>query len=248
MHPWGGDEGDGWSPASPRRNPTGWLIGGVVVIVLVVAAALVVSAKLGPTNDTAFTVDDLTPESLPGHLLTADEVSSLLHTPAMVAGIPTDGLTADGSVAPPGCHSAWAPADWSTYQSSGYTGLARQSVLENPRKDAAVVEAIIAFPDESTPRTIVQRMGAEWQRCRAQAFAADLGNGEPVTLELGSTQNSEGITSMLVRSRSVPGPSCERAITARRNVVVDVLACSAKIGYFGSTIADEIGTRIANAR
>ena len=247
MHPWSGDEGETSSPASPRGNPTGWLIGGVVVIVLIVAAALVVSAKLGPTNDRASTVDDLTPVSLSGHLLTADEVSTLLHTPAMVAGIPIDALTSDGSVAPPGCHSAWAPADWSTYQSSGYTGLARQSVLENPRKDAVVVEAIIAFPDESTPKTIVQRMGAEWQRCRAQAFAADLGDGEPVTFELGSTLNSEGITSMLVRSRSVPGPSCERAITARRNVVVDVLACSPTAGNFGATIAADIATKISQA-
>jgi serine/threonine-protein kinase len=276
MDPWGGphdggrgrsggdpNETSSWRPTNlpPRRRQSSWLIAGVLAIVLLVTAALVISAMLGPTSDRRHpgldiastsatpTAANLAPDSLPGYLLTADEVSKRVQTPGMVAGTLTDALTADGAVAPPGCPNAWAPADRSTYQGSGYTGLARQSVLQDPRSDTAVVEAVIAFSDETTPRAIVEQMGATWDECTAQTFSADLGDGKPVTFVLGPPVANDDVTTMLVLpARSAPGPSCQRAVTARRNVVVDVLACSASLGDFGSTIADDIGKKIASAR
>jgi hypothetical protein len=45
-----------------------------------------------------------------------------------------------------------------------------------------------------------------------------------------------------------PEVQCERAITARKNVIVDVRACSPSVGSAGWTIARDIGQKITGER
>ncbi|MDP9166993.1 MAG: sensor domain-containing protein [Actinomycetota bacterium] len=251
-------EGPGTGAAQPRRSRRGsWFIGAAIAVAVIVVAVLLVSAYLGPASDRGeIGRYDATPgarptaavpaDALPGYLLTAEEVGTVLQTDGMVTGRLTEALTSDGSVAPHGCANAWAPADRSTYRGYEYTGLARQSVTHDPRDDTAVVEAAISFADAATPKAVVEQMRATWAGCAGKTFITDLGDGRPVMFMLKSRMDDDDVTTLFVRPpASAPGPTCQRAVTARRNVVVDVLACSPTAGNFGAMIAAAIATKIS---
>jgi serine/threonine-protein kinase len=56
---------------------------------------------------------------------------------------------------------------------------------------------------------------------------------------------------MLILVDNWPGGGaiqCQRAITNRTNVVVDVLACSPSVGSAGWTIARDVGQKITGQR
>jgi serine/threonine-protein kinase len=80
-------------------------------------------------------------DALPGLLLSADEVSQRLNTPGMTA-MPVETNPLAGTVNPPNCSGVWGPAYASTYNGSGFTGLAVQGVFLQPA--AKVAQAVVA--------------------------------------------------------------------------------------------------------
>lgn len=194
------------------------------------------------------------PGSLPGLLSTAAEVSSVMSTPGMITDPIGTNLIANTSTAPPGCTAIWAPTDESTYATSKYTAVARQTVRQEPKTTTAVVQSIVAFPDESAAKAAADQVVAAWERCPRTEFRAPIGGSE-LTFKSGVVGKTDGTATLLIFSRGQldsPGtssePNCQRAVTPRKNVVVDVLACSPNVASAGFTIARDIGAKITGTR
>ncbi len=256
----------------PRRW---WLIGGAAAAVVVVIVALVVATSgddsastdvtatspaqvpAGPTTTPrgATTAAPAPPPTagappppvvdaaaLPGLLLPADQINQRMNTSGMTA-IPVESALLYGSVTPPHCTGAWGPVYDLTYNGSGYTALAVQGVFGG--QTHRLVQAVVAFPDAGAAKAFYDRQVVDWNACKSTHIRFE---------QDGVTEADVGVPAitgdllsvMLVPTTSqVAGQQCERDMTVRGNVVVDVRACSPTVGSAGSSIAREIADKVS---
>ncbi|WP_197417594.1 sensor domain-containing protein [Mycobacterium sp. GA-2829] len=185
----------------------------------------------------------IAPEALGGFLLPAEQIGQIMGSPGMKVGA-TDNNMIEGDVTPPNCTGAWGPVHANTYNGSGFTGMTAQAVNNDPTHK--LVQGLVAFPNAAAAQAFYDRQVADWNGCKFAKITATYGsttNG--ATLSVPSTTG--GILSLMVVSdtSTVAGMQCERAMTLRNNVIVDVRACSPNIGSSGWNIARDIGNKIA---
>ena len=68
----------------------------------------------------------------------------------------------------------------------------------------------------------------------------------PATWTVSAVSNTNGTLSVRKTREGGNGWNCQRALTVRNNVAVDVTACSYKQGDFGINIAHQIADKVAN--
>lgn len=181
--------------------------------------------------------------ALPGFLLPADLINQRMNTTGMTADPPLNKLL-PGSVTPPQCAGAWGPGYEATYSGSGYTASAVQGFFDPPRQ---VVQAVVAFPDAGAAKAFYDRQVADWNACKSTHIRYE--SGGVTEADLGVPTVTVGVmTMMLVPTTSqTAGQQCERDMTVRSNVIVDVRACSPTVGSAGLSIARDIADKIAPA-
>lgn len=92
-----------------------------------------------------------------------------------------------------------------------------------------------------------------WDKCEGVQFDTVIG-GQNITVKSATVLEMEGSASLLLFNRAnldSPGANqtdCERALTARKNVIVDVLACTPNQGNTGRQLARDIGEKITGTR
>jgi serine/threonine-protein kinase len=158
----------------------------------------------------------------------------------------TDSKMVDGDITPPNCTGAWGPVHANTYNGSGFTGMTAQSVNNDPTHK--LIQAAVSFPDAGAAQAFYDRQVTDWNGCKfAKITATYSGNSNGATLSVPSTNG--GILSLMVvaDTSTVAGMQCERAMTVRANVIVDVRACSPNVGSSGWNIARDIGNKIVPA-
>lgn len=250
-----------------------WVIGGAVAAVAAVIVGLVVftGGDDGSSTDATATTSTrvpagpsttaaATPRStsapappppppvvdaagLPGLLLPADLVNQRMNTTGMTADPPFAKLL-PGSVTPAHCTGAWGPAYEATYQGSGYTGLAIQGFFQPPIQ---MVQAVVSFPDAGAAKAFYDRQVADWNECKSTHIRYE--GGGVTEADLGVPSMAAGIMTLLLvpTTAKTAGQQCERDMTLRSNVIVDVRACSPTVGSAGFSIANEIAEKIAPA-
>ncbi|MFI5506039.1 sensor domain-containing protein [Mycobacterium sp. NPDC051804] len=255
--------------AGPRRW---WVIGGAVAVVTAVVVALVVftggdnssSSEATATTSTRVPASPRTATptrrpstpapapppppvvdaaALPGLLLPAELINQRMNTTGMTADPPFAKLLA-GTVTPPQCAGAWGPAYEATYQGSGYTGLAIQGFFQPPIQ---MVQAVVSFPDAGSAKAFYDKQVADWNACKSTHIRYE--SGGVTEADLGVPSVTVGVMTMMLipTTAKTAGQQCERDMTVRSNVIVDVRACSPTVGSAGLSIAREIADKIAPA-
>jgi serine/threonine-protein kinase len=148
------------------------------------------------------------------------------------------------------CRSVWAPVHQETYDGSGYTAIARRSVKGDAPDAPGAVEAVATFPDAQAAKAALDRVVAVWNKCKFFEFTEQY-RGRDVNWKTGVVGDNDGVFTMPVFSRSQldspdtsTDPNCQRAATAVRNVVVDLLACTPELGSEGLTFARDIAAKV----
>ena len=181
-------------------------------------------------------------DALPGLLLSADDVALRMNKPGMSA-MPMEFAPIAGTVTPPNCTGAWGPAYQATYDGSGFTALAVQGVFANPTHK--LVEAVASFPDAKAAKTFYDRQAADWNACKSNhiRFSYD---GAATEGDLGVPTTTAGVMTLMFSptTSATAGQQCERNMTVRANVIVDVRACSPTVGSSGLSITTAIADRI----
>jgi serine/threonine kinase PknH len=180
--------------------------------------------------------------ALPGLLLPEDQINQRMNTSGMTA-IPVESALLYGSVTPPHCTGAWGPVYDLTYNGSGYTALAVQGVFGG--QTHRLVQAVVAFPDAAAAKAFYDKQVADWNACKSTHIRFEF-DGGVTEADVGVPSVTGDLLSvMLVPTTSqVAGQQCERDMTVRGNVVVDVRACSPTVGSAGSSIAREIADKV----
>lgn len=191
----------------------------------------------------------LGPTDLAGLLQSTNDISTTMDSPGMTAGPVSTKLTTGTTVTPPNCTSAWSPIDAVAYAGSGYTGVAAQVVQDLAPINHQVNQAIVSFPDDQAAKASYDKQVAAWKSCHYVKFTAEGAENSRGTT--GVSAETDGTTNMLVVVDARAGGGavqCQRSITARKNVIVDVRACSPSVGSAGWTIARDIGEKITGQR
>ncbi|WP_454787481.1 sensor domain-containing protein [Mycolicibacterium lutetiense] len=129
-----------------------------------------------------------------------------------------------------------------------WTAVRSQRLLDR-RDDADHIayQAAVAFPDGLAAHDFYDSQVSEWAKCDDRRV--DLhGAGDPQAhyWSLSKATDDGGILTITrMEEESALGWSCQRALTAGNNVVVDVSACMHHVDDQGIQIARQIAQKIA---
>ncbi|CDO91332.1 hypothetical protein AWC29_06515 [Mycobacterium triplex] len=267
---WGAGPGYPAAIAAPRhqRFPLWARIGAAAaVIVAIVAAGIVINvasspddmgsvavtrsprpsstqASPSPTRQAAATVPL---SALPGLLLDVATISSIEGAtniaPTPDAGsddVAYSGVNTDR----PECGEIQIPALESELEGTGWVGIRTQS-LQDPK----VVEhldnsAAIYFTTATAASDFVAKQAAAWPKCNGATLRL-LERGQPDSIWMASTvANRDGMLSIINTQEGAGGWQCQRAMTARNNIVIDVRSCGNNRTDQGLKIATRMADRV----
>jgi eukaryotic-like serine/threonine-protein kinase len=246
----------------PRRRRR--LIGAVVGIAVVAVAAAVAVATLAfhgqdtpaaaPTSTTPSTAESGAPvpqTALASLLLPAADAAPLMGAQLQTIGSGTTfprPLDNSAALDDKDCVGLWMPGDISTYAKSGYEGVQIQVFdggVGTPQPLSPLIQGVAAFPSADTARQFFEAQRAQWAKCGNQVLVVSPPNEPPVRYTL-STLMIMPVNIMIViqdpdAKAALP---CERALTVRNNVVIDVRACTIGAPTSGQQIAAAIAAKV----
>ncbi len=238
----------GW-PVRPRRSGRRRIVAAAAAAVALVAAAVVaiVAARSGPTKPTAGTTSTSPPPTV-----AEDRLDSILLTPQELDTIlGTDGLQPKGSIdrAPsvwrssvPDCDEASNPGLDSAYRGSGYTSI-RYEVLtqqgDNPANGA--FQAASTFGSADQALAFVKNAATKMGACAGRSISDAEGTHTFQTTYGKLVGDAPAITLLHTEAGAM---TCQRALRAVSNVVIDVSACGYHISDQGQQMADKMAAKV----
>ncbi|QLL10541.1 sensor domain-containing protein [Mycobacterium vicinigordonae] len=254
-------------PAAPRDPGRRNLILAAVVGLSVMAAAVALAVTMivrspaprsaaPPSSATPRTSTSTTPatpaaappaavSALPGLLLPPDQIASLLGVRTMtVSDSSSHGFTDDTPyISDKECTGPYAPADQGAFGRSGSVG-AQLQLLSNPDGPNAVEQAVIAFPSAAAAQQVLAEQQRQWSACSGRTFTVTTPNETPTPWTFGPLTTPGGTLVMSFTSQVRSSVSCQRAMAARNNVIVDVAANGFDVGNHGVDVLNAIVAKV----
>ncbi len=244
--------------------------------VSVAAAGLLVAACGGDHDDgTASTSSSATSSSKPpiaqaalaNLLLTPAEIDIAMGTTGMSTKDRSDKLADDGNKQypqgwkwPAECLYAYSPGENPVYAGSGFTSALGRDDSASPAApgskdmDPEAVQYLVVFPSASEAKAFFEASSKAWPACtdRTLVVPADPGASE-ITWTVGQVNSSNGVLTTTISvsttdNGTLVGGTCQRALTVRNNVVIDVSGCGPKDpGDAGVKLATQIASKADKA-
>ena len=171
-----------------------------------------------------------TAETLSDLLLSAPDVDSALGAGGLVAARPVSSPWNDSAhFDNTDCLAVAGAAQQGVYEGTGWTGMRGQVLREPPTTPAwshYAVQAVVLFPSAAAAADFFTHSQRSWAGCsdRELTYAQQLAPDQVWSVGPVSTERD-----VLTVSRTQRGPqqwSCQRALSVRGSVAVDVEACS----------------------
>jgi PknH-like extracellular domain len=145
------------------------------------------------------------------------------------------------------CQMVVLPAQLPVYASSRWTAVRGQSLRE-PGQDVSfthtVDQAVVSFPAASDAAAFYNVSSQRWAACSNRNYTRTPPGGSPQTWSTQVAVNTNGMLSIHRPQEGGNGWNCQRALTVRNNVAVDVMACSSSQGDFAVNIAQQIANKV----
>lgn len=219
-----------------------------------VAALCVAVAGCAPTTaGTAMPAPPTPPptaETLPGLLLSADDVGAALGAKDIVVSgevsAPWNDATHFQSAAQQGCLAIAGAAQQGVYANAGWTALHGQVLREPPtaqRWSHFATQAVVMFGDAAAAAAFLDAQQISWAGCSNRELRYAQPMSPDQVWEVGPTRVDHDTLTVSREQTSPQHWFCQRALTVHAGVGVDVEACSLN----GPTAAAaEIAGRIAD--
>jgi hypothetical protein len=249
-----GGEGRRWASAAFQRRPVA-----VVATAAVVASAVVAITGymlLRPSHTSQTPVAQPAPPSstlppppapanaLDGLLLGVDQINTAMGTTGMSAvGNMSSMIDRSSLVSDQACLPLSAAVQAKDYAGSGWSNVRAQVLAKG--QENAVDQAVVSFPSAHDADAFFSASAKSWQACSNRQFTLSA-NGNSQVNTVGPLSNANGILSATVTPANSLGV-CERALTAAKNVVVDVTACVGPPGVAVS-IAEHIAAKVSTTQ
>jgi len=240
----------------------------VVAAVAVLVGACGGSNQSGPASSstsattTTSTRPPVAQPALAGLLLTTAEIDGVLgvtgtSTKSKADKLPDDSTKpfAQGWKWPADCLFAFDPGEAPVYANSGYTAAnGEDDVASLPPSsndiDPEVTQVVVLFPSADQANAFFSTSAQAWPACANRQFTApgDADNPE-VAVKIGPVNNANSTLTTVMTltlsngSTTITG-ACQRALTVRNNVAIDVSACRNDPGDVGVKIANQIAGKV----
>lgn len=237
--------------ASASRRWPWWALGGVLLVAgVAIAGTSAVEARHrgGSASGRASPAAPVATPALAGLLLSVDQVAGIVGAARMDRVGGGSALIPDNQpeIAEADCLSAWNAGQHSVFAGTGSTGVYSQTLRaeEKPVRHFAK-QAVIAYPSAVAANRVVANQFAQWSACSGRTVT--LTPPPPRTPRLftfGPVTNTGGVLSVTQTSVDNAIWGCQRALAARRNVVIDVRACRPDTTSQAVDILDAIAAKI----
>lgn len=209
------------------------------------------------------------PAALANLLLTPAEVDGVLGTTG-TAATPiehTDDEAANqqwpgGYTFPAECLYAVGPAQTPVYANSGYTALRGDKDIapSPPGSDDTsqqVTQVVAAFPSAAEANAFFSASAQRWPACANRQIDTPAGADiPPMNWKVAAVSNANATLSVAVTlvlnldpntTGSAVTNSCQRALTVRNNVAIDVIGCRKSPGDLAANVANQVGGKANSA-
>jgi hypothetical protein len=230
-----------------RRWPSKrWIIlgsAGVIAVVVVLVFVFLRSTK--PSSLPAGELDSA--------LIDAKQLNTIMGTDGMQIGKPILAPAKPTiALSKPDCLGAIVAAQAPTYVNSGYTAFrSTEAKPQGHHVDHYVAQAAAFFPDADKANAFVKHSGDQWKSCANATVVVMTMQGDKKV-----DKKSEAVWSIeapigdppsitILESRLEIGWTCQRAVRAVSNAVIDATACGYNVTNQGSSVADGIAANIS---
>ena len=186
----------------------------------------------------------VTDDRLSSILLTASEGNDIMGATNMqdLGGFATLDSNAF-AVSNPDCLGAAHIVQPAVYSDSGYTAIKFDSLHEpGDRYTHSIEQAVTTFPSADQALAFVQASAGKWKACAGQDISGLL-NGATLQWTFGNLVGDPPKISLIMNRHRARGWTCQRALSAVWNAVIDVKACAFKIANQGVQGADKIAAK-----
>jgi hypothetical protein len=219
------------------------------------------------TTTTAPTQPPVAQAALPNILLSLAEVDGALGTTGTTSLEKSDKLSehnanqqSRGGWKPPAeCLYALDPGQTPVYANSGYVAVSGDddfAPLPPGSNDAnpEVTQFVVSFPSAKEANAFFTTSSQQWPACANRQFTAPAGDADTpeVAFTTGQVSNANStLTSTINANMTLKGKTltnaCQRALTVRSNVVIDVSGCGKDPGDLAVKVVNQIAGKVDSA-
>lgn len=189
--------------------------------------------------------------ALDGLLLETNQINTALNATSMKVWFSADAMWDwSASISDKDCLPLDGPAQDKVYAGSGWTAIRGQrlddSVDDAKGRDHYAIQAVIAYPSARDANAFYDSSAQTWSACANRRFS-DLPQGKPPVLwTVAGITKASGTLSTSEVQEGGDGWTCQRALTVRNNVAIDVLACASPLaGGSAVGMAEQIAAKVA---
>ena len=206
----------------------------------------VAADKAGPLTQTPVAVS-----ALDGLLLDPSQINAELNATSMKVWFSGKAMWDwSTSVSDTNCLAIDGPAQEKVYANTGWTAIRGQrlddSVDDSKRRKHYAIQAVVAFPSARDAAAFYDSSAQTWPACSNRRFS-DLNPGKPDTVwTVSGTSNGNGMLTATQVQEGGDGWTCQRALTTRNNVAIDIVTCSyTQSGAVAVGVAQQIAAKVA---
>ncbi|WAC92106.1 sensor domain-containing protein [Mycobacterium sp. Aquia_213] len=189
--------------------------------------------------------------ALEGLLLSVDRINAALGAKSMKVWVNAKGLW-DWSpgISDKNCLAIDGPAQEKVYAGTGWTAMRGQriddSVDGSKKRDHYAIQAVVAFASAHDADAFYDSSVQSWPACSKRRFT-DATPGQPETVwTVAGVTTDNGTLSTSEVQEGGDGWTCQRALTSRNNVVIDVVTCAYSLaGASATDIASQLAAKVA---
>lgn len=210
-----------------------------------IGGSAVAADTSGPLNQTPIPVS-----ALDGLLLDSSLINSELGATSMKVWFNAKAMWDwSKNVADTNCLAVDGPAQDKVYSGTGWTAMRGQrlddSVDDSKKRKHYAIQAVVAFPSARDANTFYNNQVQSWNSCSNRRFS-DVSPNQPDTVwTVAGVSNNDGTLSTSQVQEGGDGWTCQRALTVRNNISIDVVTCA--YSQSGSAATDIVTKIAANA-
>jgi hypothetical protein len=223
------------------------------------------SSPASSTTTTTTTRPPVAQAALPNLLLTPAEIDSALGLTGTTSKKKIDKLPDDttdqqwpqGWKFPAECIYAFAPGEATVYAGSGYTAASGEddSVSLPPGSndpDPEVTQVVALFPSANEANAFFTASSQRWPACANRQFTTP-GDADNPTIDwkVGPFSNANStLSTTMSATLTKPGSNstinipCQRALTVRNNIAIDVAGCRNEPADLAVKVVKQIGDKV----
>lgn len=244
------------APPPPPKRRRATVIAAIVTATAVVSGGITAWAVTGSdsgqgaseaaeASTSPTTAAKLVPNSaLSGFFPSPAEVAEIIGVPELVLERTLPAIQDDSSSAVDRkeCLSAVMPLQVSVYQDSEWKAAVVQFLMPPNGQGSFVIQGVVSYPTPELAEAFARDQRQAWIPCAGTTVVTTV-NAVTFPQTLGSVEMPDDLSITLILTRP-DNFTCQRALTVRNNVVVDLNACRPGITDQGAQLLKQIAVKI----